>query len=91
MIEHPLRDLIDEPVPKHIRRIALCLLLYLPLTLVLVYLPLTMAQWLAPHGMFPLHVSLNAVADVPPEVLNLSIKTQTYTCRHAHAYMNMHT
>ena len=55
-IEHPLRDLIDEPVPKHLRRISLCLLLYLPLTIVLVYLPATAACMLAPAGMFPLHV-----------------------------------
>ena len=72
-IEHPLRDLIDEPVPKHVRRITLCLILYLPLTLVLVYLPLTAARMLAPDGMFPLHISLDTVSDVPSEVVLLHV------------------
>jgi E3 ubiquitin-protein ligase DOA10 len=72
-IEHPLRDLIDEPVPKHVRRITLCLILYLPLTLVLVYLPLTAARMLAPDGMFPLHISLDTISDVPSEVVLLHV------------------
>jgi hypothetical protein len=72
-IEHPLRDLIDEPVPKHARRITLCLILYLPLTLVLVYLPVTAAKLLAPAGIFPLHVSLNTISDVPVPVLLLHV------------------
>jgi hypothetical protein len=72
-IEHPLRDLIDEPVPKHARRITLCLILYLPLTLVLVYLPVTAAKLLAPAGMFPLHVSLDTISDVPVPVLLLHV------------------
>lgn len=72
-IEHPLRDLIDEPVPKHARRITLCLILYLPLTLVLVYLPVTAAKLLAPADMFPLHVALDTISDVPAPVLLLHV------------------
>ena len=72
-IEHPLRDLIDEPVPKHARRIILCLILYLPLTVVLVYLPATAALLLAPNGMFPLYLSLDSMTDVPAHVLLLHV------------------
>ena len=43
-IEHPLRDLIDEPIPKHARRIVLCTILYLPLTVILIHLPLVLAD-----------------------------------------------
>jgi len=90
-IEHPLRDLIDEPVPKHARRIILCLILYLPLTVVLVYLPATAARMLAPSAMFPLYVSLDCLTDVPPEVilLHVSLPHIMEHCRPRNSFKKM--
>ena len=90
-IEHPLRDLIDEPVPKHARRITLCLILYLPLTLVLVYLPVTAAKMLAPSEMFPIYVSLDTISDVPAEVLLLHVSLPLIMehCRPRYSFKQM--
>lgn len=52
-IEHPLRDLIDEPIPKHARRIVLCTILYLPLTVILIHLPLALADVVMGSCVFP--------------------------------------
>eukprot|EP00960_Hanusia_phi_P043657 756182-Hanusia_phi.AAC.1 len=58
-IEHPLRDLIDEPIPKHARRIVLCTILYVPLTVILIHLPLALVDLVQilqpPCGSSPVH------------------------------------
>ncbi|EKX54212.1 hypothetical protein GUITHDRAFT_160839 [Guillardia theta CCMP2712] len=72
-IEHPLRDLIDEPIPKHARRIVLCTILYLPLTVILIHLPLALADAALP-GLFPVRFRFyNPIAEVPPYILLLHI------------------
>ena len=42
--EHPFRDLVDEPLAKHTRRLVLSLLLYAPLTMLLVHVPVLLIR-----------------------------------------------
>jgi len=71
--EHPFRDLIEEPVPKHLRRVALSVLLYMPLTACFVYCPVTLTKMLVP-SLLPVHVSLhNPYREVPLEVIIMQI------------------
>ena len=71
--EHPLRDLVDEPLAKHARRIVLSLLLYLPLTVVLVYCPVLIFRVVWP-SMLPLGVTLHdPLAVLPGPVLLLHV------------------
>ena len=59
-------------MPKYLHRMVVCLLFYLPVTVVLFYLPMATAQLFAPR-LFPLHAPLDTISDVPVEVLLLHV------------------
>lgn len=53
---NPFRDLIDDPVHKHARRVLLSVLVYGSLIVMLVYLPSKLSMRMAP-AMFPLDIT----------------------------------
>jgi E3 ubiquitin-protein ligase MARCH6 len=52
---NPFRDLIDDPLYKHARRVLLSVVVYGSLIVVLVFLPVRLAISIAPH-MFPFDI-----------------------------------
>lgn len=71
--EHPLRDLIDEPLSRHARRIILSSLLYIPLTFGFVYVPISIAKLLWP-ALFPLSGAWHdPFSEVPAPLLLLQV------------------
>lgn len=52
---NPFRDLIDDPLHKHARRVLLSVVVYGSLIVMLVFLPVRLAISIAPH-MFPLDI-----------------------------------
>lgn len=52
---NPFRDLIRDPIEKHIRRVLLSILVYASLIMVLTFLPIRLAISVAPF-MFPLDI-----------------------------------
>ncbi|KAJ1703629.1 hypothetical protein LUZ63_003408 [Rhynchospora breviuscula] len=55
---NPFRDLIDDPVHKHARRVLLSVAVYGSLIVMLVYLPVKLAMRLAP-SIFPLDITIS--------------------------------
>ncbi|KAL8209586.1 hypothetical protein R6Q57_006318 [Mikania cordata] len=55
---NPFRDLIDDPVHKHARRVLLSVTVYGSLIVMLVFLPVKLAMQLAP-SVFPLDISVS--------------------------------
>lgn len=53
---NPFRDLIDDPVHKHARRVLLSVAVYGSLIVMLVFLPVKLAMRMAP-SIFPLDIS----------------------------------
>mmetsp|Transcript_71728 Transcript_71728/g.191370 ORF Transcript_71728/g.191370 Transcript_71728/m.191370 type:complete len:663 (-) Transcript_71728:5-1993(-) len=56
--EHPFRDLVEEPLSKHARRLFLSLALYAPLTMLLVHAPALILRALFP-ALLPLRLQLD--------------------------------
>lgn len=52
---NPFRDLIDDPIHKHARRVLLSVVVYGSLIVMLIFLPVRLAISIAPH-MFPLDI-----------------------------------
>ncbi|KAK9135933.1 hypothetical protein Syun_015263 [Stephania yunnanensis] len=70
---NPFRDLIDDPVHKHARRVLLSVGVYGSLIVMLVFLPVKLAMRLAP-SIFPLDVSLSdPFTEIPADVLLFQI------------------
>ncbi|KAK9109242.1 hypothetical protein Sjap_017302 [Stephania japonica] len=70
---NPFRDLIDDPVHKHTRRVLLSVGVYGSLIVMLVFLPVKLAMRLAP-SIFPLDVSLSdPFTEIPADVLLFQI------------------
>ena len=66
--EHPFRDLVDEPLVKHTRRLILSLLLYAPLTMLLVRVPVLLIRSAVP-SLLPLRSA--CLDPLPPSPLRL--------------------
>ncbi|KAL5705651.1 RING-type E3 ubiquitin transferase [Ranunculus cassubicifolius] len=70
---NPFRDLIDDPVHKHARRVLLSVGVYGSLIVMLVFLPVKFAMKLAP-SMFPLDVSVSdPFTEIPADLLLFQI------------------
>ncbi|KAK9112728.1 hypothetical protein Scep_020247 [Stephania cephalantha] len=70
---NPFRDLIDDPVHKHARRVLLSVGVYGSLIVMLVFLPVKLTMRLAP-SIFPLDVSLSdPFTEIPADVLLFQI------------------
>ncbi|KAF5178097.1 E3 ubiquitin-protein ligase march6 [Thalictrum thalictroides] len=70
---NPFRDLIDDPVHKHARRVLLSVAVYGSLIVVLVFLPVKFAMRLAPT-VFPLDVSVSdPFTEIPADMLLFQI------------------
>ncbi|KAI3894022.1 hypothetical protein MKX03_034915 [Papaver bracteatum] len=70
---NPFRDLIDDPVHKHARRVLLSVAVYGSLIVLLVFLPVKLAMRLAP-SVFPLDVSLSDPStEIPADMLLFQI------------------
>lgn len=57
---NPFRDLIDDPVHKHARRVLLSVAVYGSLIVMLVFLPVKLAMRVAP-SIFPLDISYDTI------------------------------
>ncbi|KAJ6803999.1 putative E3 ubiquitin ligase SUD1 [Iris pallida] len=70
---NPFRDLIDDPVHKHARRVLLSVAVYGSLIVMLVFLPVKLAMRLAP-SIFPLDVTIfDPFTEIPADVLLFQI------------------
>uniref|UniRef100_A0A0D6QUN6 RING-type E3 ubiquitin transferase n=1 Tax=Araucaria cunninghamii TaxID=56994 RepID=A0A0D6QUN6_ARACU len=70
---NPFRDLIDDPIHKHARRVLLSVVVYGSLIVLLVFLPVNLAMHLAP-SMFPLDTSVSdPFTEIPADMLLFSI------------------
>ncbi|KAL2231557.1 UNVERIFIED_CONTAM: putative E3 ubiquitin ligase SUD1 [Sesamum indicum] len=70
---NPFRDLIDDPVHKHARRVLLSVAVYGSLIVMLVYLPVKLAMRMAP-SIFPLDISISdPFTEIPADMLLFQI------------------
>ncbi|KAH7866347.1 hypothetical protein Vadar_019186 [Vaccinium darrowii] len=70
---NPFRDLIDDPVHKHARRVLLSVVVYGSLIVMLVFLPVSLAIRMAP-SIFPLDVSVSdPFTEIPADMLLFQI------------------
>ncbi|XP_059314009.1 probable E3 ubiquitin ligase SUD1 isoform X1 [Lycium ferocissimum] len=70
---NPFRDLIDDPVHKHARRVLLSVAVYGSLIVMLVYLPVKLAMRIAP-SIFPLDISVSdPFTEIPADMLLFQI------------------
>ncbi|KAJ9551797.1 hypothetical protein OSB04_015842 [Centaurea solstitialis] len=70
---NPFRDLIDDPVHKHARRVLLSVTVYGSLIVMLVFLPVKLAMRMAPF-VFPLDISVSdPFTEIPANMLLFQI------------------
>lgn len=70
---NPFRDLIDDPVHKHARRVLLSVAVYGSLIVMLVFLPVKLAMRLTP-SVFPLDISVSdPFTEIPADMLLFQI------------------
>ncbi|CAK8577471.1 unnamed protein product [Lathyrus sativus] len=70
---NPFRDLIDDPVHKHARRVLLSVAVYGSLIVMLVFLPVKLSMRMAPY-IFPLEISLSdPFTEIPANMLLFQI------------------
>ncbi|KAJ6310504.1 hypothetical protein OIU76_015266 [Salix suchowensis] len=70
---NPFRDLIDDPVHKHARRVLLSVAVYGSLIVMLVFLPVNIAMRMAP-SIFPLDISVSdPFTEIPADMLLFQI------------------
>ncbi|CAL1410132.1 unnamed protein product [Linum trigynum] len=70
---NPFRDLIDDPVHKHGRRVLLSVAVYGSLIVMLVFLPVKLAMRMAP-SIFPLDISVSdPFTEIPADMLLFQI------------------
>lgn len=70
---NPFRDLIDDPVHKHARRVLLSVAVYGSLIVMLVFLPVKLAMRMAP-SIFPLDISVaDPFTEIPADILLFQI------------------
>ncbi|OVA15870.1 zinc finger protein [Macleaya cordata] len=70
---NPFRDLIDDPVHKHARRVLLSVAVYGSLIVMLVFLPVKLAMRLAP-SIFPLDILVSdPFTEIPADMLLVQI------------------
>ncbi|MCL7023688.1 hypothetical protein MKW94_010290 [Papaver nudicaule] len=70
---NPFRDLIDDPVQKHARRVLLSVAVYGSLIVMLVFLPVKLAMRLVP-SMFPLDILVSdPFTEIPADMLLVQI------------------
>ncbi|CAL9780058.1 unnamed protein product [Musa acuminata subsp. burmannicoides] len=70
---NPFRDLIDDPVHKHARRVLLSVAVYGSLIVMLIFLPVKLAMRLAP-SIFPLDITIfDPFTEIPTDVLLFQI------------------
>ncbi|XP_012087495.1 probable E3 ubiquitin ligase SUD1 isoform X2 [Jatropha curcas] len=70
---NPFRDLIDDPVHKHARRVLLSVAVYGSLIVMLVFLPVKLAMRMAPF-IFPLDISVSdPFTEIPADMLLFQI------------------
>ncbi|KAG7618352.1 Zinc finger RING-CH-type [Arabidopsis thaliana x Arabidopsis arenosa] len=70
---NPFRDLIDDPVHKHARRVLLSVAVYGSLIVMLVFLPVKLAIRMAP-SIFPLDISVSdPFTEIPADMLLFQI------------------
>ncbi|XP_071715416.1 probable E3 ubiquitin ligase SUD1 [Rutidosis leptorrhynchoides] len=70
---NPFRDLIDDPVRKHARRVLLSVAVYGSLIVMLVFLPVKLAMRMAP-SIFPLDISVSdPFTEIPANMLLFQI------------------
>ncbi|GFS40036.1 RING/U-box superfamily protein [Actinidia rufa] len=70
---NPFRDLIDDPVHKHTRRVLLSVAVYGSLIVMLVFLPVKLAMRVAP-SVFPLDISVSdPFTEIPADMLVFQI------------------
>ncbi|KAL7246898.1 hypothetical protein ACSBR2_001915 [Camellia fascicularis] len=70
---NPFRDLIDDPVHKHARRVLLSVAVYGSLIVMLVFLPVKLAIRMAP-SIFPLDISVSdPFTEIPADMLIFQI------------------
>ncbi|CAL9749009.1 unnamed protein product [Musa acuminata subsp. burmannicoides] len=70
---NPFRDLIDDPVHKHARRVLLSVAVYGSLIVMLVFLPVKLSMRLAPT-MFPFDITIfDPFTEIPTDVLLFQI------------------
>ncbi|KAA3482425.1 putative E3 ubiquitin ligase SUD1 isoform X1 [Gossypium australe] len=70
---NPFRDLIDDPVHKHARRVLLSVAVYGSLIVMLVFLPVKLAMRMVP-SIFPLDISVSdPFTEIPADMLLLQI------------------
>ncbi|XP_039127219.1 probable E3 ubiquitin ligase SUD1 [Dioscorea cayenensis subsp. rotundata] len=70
---NPFRDLIDDPVHKHARRVLLSVAVYGSLIVMLVFLPVKLAMRLAP-SIFPLDITVSdPFTEIPADMLLFQI------------------
>ncbi|XP_017256136.1 probable E3 ubiquitin ligase SUD1 isoform X2 [Daucus carota subsp. sativus] len=70
---NPFRDLIDDPVHKHARRVLLSVAVYGSLIVMLVFLPVKLAMRVAP-SIFPLDISVSdPFTEIPADMLLFQI------------------
>lgn len=66
---NPFRDLVDDPLHKHVRRVAVSFVVYGNLVVMLVYLPVRAALALAP-SLFPLNLRFSdPFLEIPADML----------------------
>ncbi|GMH02871.1 hypothetical protein Nepgr_004710 [Nepenthes gracilis] len=70
---NPFRDLIDDPVHKHARRVLLSVVVYGSLIVMLVFLPVKLAMRMAP-SLFPLDITVSdPFTEIPADMLLFQI------------------
>ncbi|XP_019243432.1 PREDICTED: probable E3 ubiquitin ligase SUD1 isoform X2 [Nicotiana attenuata] len=70
---NPFRDLIDDPVHKHARRVLLSVAVYGSLIVMLVFLPVKLAMQMTP-SIFPLDISVSdPFTEIPADMLLFQI------------------
>lgn len=70
---NPFRDLIDDPIHKHARRVLLSVVVYGSLIVMLVFLPVKVAMYFAP-SIFPLDISVSdPFTEIPADMLLFQI------------------
>ncbi|KAK1414506.1 hypothetical protein QVD17_30252 [Tagetes erecta] len=70
---NPFRDLIDDPVHKHARRVLLSVAVYGSLIVMLVFLPVKLAMRMAP-SVFPIDISISdPFTEIPANMLLFQI------------------
>lgn len=72
---NPFRDLIDDPLHKHARRVLLSVVVYGSLIVMLVFFPVKLAMYLTP-SVFPLDISVSdPFTEIPADMLLFQIFT----------------